>query len=308
MSPKLLPYIVSTSRHSIRTAPVLLWVALIWLLPALACSFSAQAPGAHETEIAISVQSTQLANKAATVSALQTEVQPTGDPALQDTLAPTVPPASPTPEDTLTPTIPSTSTPRPSATVTDTPEPQQIVLRLQQMDEQGELRFQEGDYHQLDDFDQSMAKINYFGWWGTDYAAENFAILADVSWDVDSKSANWFNTGCGFVFSEIEDDVFHHLQLALDGNAMLSRYSGNNWNPITQKRYGKPTLPAGGANVFLVVNQKRVWFYVDEKLILDASAPLIKSGKISLSLSSGTNAGFGTRCQMTNVELWIFDQ
>ncbi len=189
-----------------------------------------------------------------------------------------------------------------------TQQAQPLYDWIQKLADQGEIASTQGTYYQLEDFEQSVAKINYFNWWSTGHYAENFAILTDIAWDVASDKANWFNTGCGFVFADNDDDNFHFMKLSLDGMATLRSYRQGDWKWIIQKRWGKPSIPSGQANVLMVVQNKRVNLYVDEQPVISANAALLRPGQINLSLSSGINTGFGTRCTFTNIGLWLFDE
>ena len=188
-----------------------------------------------------------------------------------------------------------------------TEQVQHFTDSLQKIAELGEMTLGTGELHQLKDFEKEIAKINYFNYWSTGYSGENFALETDIDYDVASDKANWFNTGCGFVFAEQGQDVFHFLKLSLDGMATLRSFNGNNRNVIMQRNYGKPALPSGQMHVFMVVQDKHVFLVINDEPIIDTNCPLIKAGDISLSLSSGINTGFGTRCKFSNTGLWIFE-
>lgn len=188
-----------------------------------------------------------------------------------------------------------------------TQQAQHLGNALQKLAAEGKISSSAGTFHAIDDFEKEMAKINYFEWWNTDYSAEDFAIEADIAYDVASDKANWFNTGCGFVFSETEDDFFHFLKLSLDGMATLRSNKNADWGMIIQRKYGNPRIPAGELHALMVVKDRRVLLFVDDKPVFDISAPRVVSGPISLSLSSGINSGFGTRCKYSDIGLWIFE-
>ena len=57
-------------------------------------------------------------------------------------------------------------------------------------------------------------------------------------------------------------------------------------------------LVVEGTNISFFVNGERVHFRQDQGL---------SSGNLALTLFSGINAGFGTRCRMSNIELWELD-
>lgn len=288
------------------------------LLAALACTAVAQDPSARKTEIAVAIQQTQLAMKAATLEAqaqqaAETAAMPTATVDVQATRAAQstadAEAAATRKVENAQATTTQAELNRENATqqAADqaTQQAQPLYDWVQKLADEGTIPSTEGKYYHLDDFDESVAKINYFSWWRTGYSASEFVLLTDMAWDVASKSANWYNTGCGFVFSEAEEGKYHFMQLGLDGLLSLFSIRDNNWTRLAQKTFGKPSIPSGQATVMMVVFNKRVKVYVDERQIFDAYSPLVAEGKISLSLSSGTNSGFGTRCRMTNSGLWI---
>ena len=64
----------------------------------------------------------------------------------------------------------------------------------------------------------------------------------------------------------------------------------------------------GTADVALVVNQKKAYVILNDKLIgsytLDTDW-LTGPGDLEYTVLSGTNKDYGTRCKMTNIDLWV---
>jgi hypothetical protein len=50
-----------------------------------------------------------------------------------------------------------------------------------------------------------------------------------------------------------------------------------------------------------------VTFYVNGEYVYSWRDEVLKEGNLALTLLSGINTGFGTRCTMENVELWVLD-
>jgi hypothetical protein len=176
---------------------------------------------------------------------------------------------------------------------------------IEKLWEDGIVNAIEGDYYRLDDFDQSWAQINWYQWWRLNHLAENFVLSTDVSWQSASDTANWYASGCGFVFSETDRDHHHVAYLTLDGYGVLARLAKGDWKTLAAQRYGKVSTPNGNAKIMLVVDDKRINFYVNDKLVTNAYDNSIKEGNIAFTLLSGTNKDFGTRCKMSNIELFI---
>lgn len=166
----------------------------------------------------------------------------------------------------------------------------------------------EGSYYTALDFDESWAQINWYQWWQTGYAPEDFIIRADASWDSASETANWFSSGCGFVFREDGPENHYLAYLGLDGNVYFARSVRNNWSTVGRPSwYGRLDVPAGSAEIMLVVEGDRFTFFVNGDRVANRVDGSLDEGNLALTLLSGTNAGYGTRCSMTNIELWIFD-
>lgn len=160
-------------------------------------------------------------------------------------------------------------------------------------------------FFHLKDFNESWAQIGWYQWWYTDHSAESFVLAADTAWESASDRANWYDSGCGVVF-DLEDKQNHHLAyLGLDGVVYIARVSQGNWKTFANKRYGKVSIPKGEAQIILVVYDKKITYYVNDTRVVSVTDNALKGGRIALTLLSGTNAGFGTRCQMTNIGLWI---
>jgi hypothetical protein len=168
----------------------------------------------------------------------------------------------------------------------------------------GNLSTTEGRYHRLDDFDQSWAQIDWYQWWRTGLVMENFVVRVDAEWESASKYANWFSSGCGFVFSE--KGTFNHFAsfLALDGNVYNSRVRDGFSTLLPGGYFGRLDVPSGAAELVLVVDQKVVSFFVDGQRVSRYSDSTLSKGDFSLTLNSGTNQDYGTRCKMKNIDVW----
>ena len=188
-----------------------------------------------------------------------------------------------------------------------TAQAQTMVSWVEQLYEEGVVPSTEGTYVRLEDFDESMAQINWFQWWDTGYSPENFVIRTDLFYSSASDKVNWFNSGCGFVYGIVDDENFHVSQLKFDGFVTLLYWAGGDGNWIAKRPAGKLDLPEGEAEIMLVVSDKRVTFYVNGEEKLSEYAGRLQPGELAYTLGSGTNIGYGTRCNMTNVDLWIIE-
>ncbi|NIS82360.1 MAG: hypothetical protein GTO14_19620 [Anaerolineales bacterium] len=183
----------------------------------------------------------------------------------------------------------------------------QMSTQILDLFNEGYLGKTEGAYFTVSDFDESWAQINWYQWWQTGYAPEDFVIRADASWDSASDTANWFSSGCGFVFREDGPENHYLAYLGLDGNVYFARSVRNNWSLLGTSWYGRVDVPSGEAEIVLIAEGDRFTFLVNGKRVANRVDGSLAQGNLALTLLSGTNAGYGTRCQMTNIELWVLD-
>jgi hypothetical protein len=177
---------------------------------------------------------------------------------------------------------------------------------IEKLRDEGVVKSENGDYARPDDFQQEWAQLGWYRWWGTGYTAENFVLSADVAWQSASNTADWYTTGCGIVFSLDDEDNHHLVFLNLDGYGVLARNAKGDLKVMAAQRYGKVSTPDGNVKIMLVVDDKRINFYVNDQLVTKAYDSSLNEGAIALTLLSGTNKDFGTRCKMTNIELFGF--
>ena len=167
-----------------------------------------------------------------------------------------------------------------------------------------------GTYESLLDFFREWAQINWYQWYDTGKAPTDFVVRADVAWQSASDKANWFNSGCGFVFREApregDEQVLNHYlaYLGLDGVVYMARQSNGQYAELGKANYGKVDVPQGQAQIMLAVEGEHFNFFVNDTHVLSMTDGALDNGGLSYTLLSGTNRDFGTRCEMTNVGLW----
>ncbi|GAP22194.1 hypothetical protein [Leptolinea tardivitalis] len=225
---------------------------------------------------------------------------PTSTPeAIMTTVAPT---AAAT--ETLKPTETQVPTQTAIPTLTPTSESAGMEKLVKKLYEDKIITSTEGEYHHLDDFDEEWAQLYYYQWWYTDYSPSNFIIQADMEWESASKTANFGDSGCGFVY-HTEDAGDHHATfLMMDGKVQTYRAVNNNWTTLKGGNAGRFNTPKDKAHMTLVVDNQWITVYVNEKKVVHFQDTKLQGGKLALTLASGTNKDFGTRCIMKNVELW----
>lgn len=182
-----------------------------------------------------------------------------------------------------------------------------FMFVIQRLQDDGVVTTTEGDYVRLEDFEGNEAQINqpFVYFLGIDTV--DFAIAADMEWESASMNANWPTSGCGFVYGYKDQYNADITFLGLDGYTHSLQYRQD--RPLGQfafKKWGDPERPKGSASILLVVFDKRVWVYVNEALANEFYNSLYTGGQIGLNIFSGTNMDFGTRCKMSNINLFVF--
>ncbi len=169
----------------------------------------------------------------------------------------------------------------------------------------GILTSNQGTFASLPNFDQSLASNNSGKVLTSDFAPNNFVLRANTFWDAASTGTNWFASGCGIAFHMTNDSKdYYAIRLTLDGHADLLSYTNGVMSDVYKTFYGYLSTPSGGAQIMLVVNNGWITYFVNEKQALRIQANAHPFGQLGTALYSGTNQGFGVRCQMTNIELW----
>jgi hypothetical protein len=196
-----------------------------------------------------------------------------------------------------------------AARVQATVQAQPLADRVAQLVADGQLTRRAGAYTRLADYSESWAQINWYQWESTGAAPADFVVRADFSWSSASATANWFNSGCGFVFrEESRENVDHYLvYLGLDGIVYFLKARLGVLSELASARGAAVTVPDGAAQFMLVVEADRFTAYVNDERVLTTHDGSLKSGLLNYTLLSGTNHDYGTRCDMTNVELWTLD-
>lgn len=185
------------------------------------------------------------------------------------------------------------------------PQPLQISIVAEKLSEAGILTSSTGKRKRLQNFSQEWAQINWYTYYRTRNSPSDFIIRADASWESASDKANWWNSGCGFVFREEDVDNHYLAYLDLNGFATLDRVRNGSMANLGRSNISYPIeKPADSANLMLVVEGSSIHFFVDGFLMLTRQDLSFSEGNLALTLLSGTNKDYGTRCEMTNIELW----
>ncbi len=299
------------------------------LFTAVACTLSSAGDsGPQETETAVALQLTQNAEKEATQIAQQTQLQSTkyaeqtavliqtaDAQATQE--AQSTATASANAAATATQKVLNTQATATQAQVEKiTATAESIVMATQQAQPlfewaqtlfaEGSIPTTDGEYVAVEDFDESWAQLGSGRYWRTDQKVNNFLLQADVFLSSASESANWQDSSCGFIFGEKDNRNYDLADIAMDGNIYMWNCRNGKCIGMAVMRYGPPMVPKGEAQIMLSVYEGRIRFYVNGQKIISAFDSRYVPGNLAYLVRSGTNAGYGTRCKMTNIGLWLF--
>lgn len=196
--------------------------------------------------------------------------------------------------------------PSPTTDVVASQQYADMLSRVQEYYQAGYLPSTNGEYHNLDDFSDSWAQIKWYQWTKTPYTVKDFVIRADFYWENATEYPE--ASGCGFVF-RLDEDKDHYM-VYLDQKAVIMASAvSSKWVRIGVTK-GNKNLPTLGnpaqANFTMLVNQNHAYVYVNDKLYgeFTLKTGVLTSGTLAYTIVSGTNKDYGTRCNMTNVELW----
>lgn len=247
-----------------------------------------------------------------TASALTGTVMPSDASVMIETPTLELPSSTPTIENSptieLTPTftetpVPPTETSTP--TMDSTTQASNMVGEIQNLYDSGILTSTTGTYYKLPNFNKSWNQLDVYEQTPTDfYDLKNFVLRADASWQVDSNGGDWRESGCGIVFRQ-DKDLNHYLAYySLDGRARLMRTLQG--APVL---LGRTTIydvdrENGFGKIMIVVQGEYINLYFNEKEIFRKRDTWIPSGSLAFTVVSGNMNGYGTQCNLSNIELW----
>ena len=230
-------------------------------------------------------------------------------------------PASSTPQptatQTFTPTVTSTPTitPRPTRTpnLAATARADEINAEAQKYFDMGLLSTSKGSIEEYDDFSEEWAQLGWYQWVMLNDRVTDFFLSARVKWSSAYRNADV--SGCGFVFA-IQDNGDHYavfldrskvLFLDADSDYNYSRLVGLTRGTGRVSFNNNPADQPIEANFTIIVNDAYTYVLVDDEIVGEytLSQSKLLDGNLGLTILSGTNKDYGTRCEMTNIHAWI---
>ena len=222
--------------------------------------------------------------------------------------------AEPTATATITPT--ATRTPRPSPTPRPTQTPnlaatkraEELNAKVQDYFDQGYLTTTEGRFRELEDFSFDWAQLGWYRRFPVQDSVGDFLLSAHLKWNSAFKNSDI--SGCGFVFGIQPND--DHYAVFLDRQKVLFLITDNTVG------FSRPVSPTRGtgtvkfdypaeADFTLIVKGAYAYVLVNGEVSAEYTLAQSRSAKggIGLTVLSGTNKDYGTRCEMTNLQLWL---
>ena len=232
------------------------------------------------------------------------------------TFAPPAPTSTSTPQPTATKTATPTATVRPTSTPRPTKTPN--LAATQHMDElqeeaqayfeQGYLALSDGRFKEYDDFNEEWAQLGWYSWWPMDQTVRDFYLTAHFKWSSAYRNADI--SGCGFAFAIEPDD--DHYAVFLDRAKVYFVDTAQYYSTLSPVRgtgrvdFGNPFDEPVETDFTLIVTGTTAYVLVDDVLVGEYVLSQSKNlrGGLGLTLLSGTNKDFGTRCEMTNIHVW----
>ncbi|HET9911066.1 MAG TPA: hypothetical protein VFQ13_04205 [Anaerolineales bacterium] len=233
--------------------------------------------------------------------------------------------SQPTPTNTPRPTATETATPtktlRPSPTSRPTKTPnfglteqaEEWNAELDEYVDLGYLEPTEGKFMKFDDFQQEWAQLGWYDSWLKNFQISDFYLSGHLKWSSAYRSADV--SGCGFVFA-LDDKSYDQYAVFLDRSQVYFVVTEDGYyRPFKPTRgtglvkFGNPADQPVEADFTLIVQDAYAHVLVDGKLVGEYSLSQSRMrGYFGLSLLSGTNKDYGTRCEMTNLHGWYSNE
>ncbi len=225
------------------------------------------------------------------------------------TAVPTTTPAPPTAMATATATLEPTSTPRPTATP-DLAATEQANARqelLQSYVEAGYIDSASGSFEEVPEFEDAWPQIGWYQWYPLHEDATAYGDLVfqgHFSWETAVQTSDL--SGCGVLFGLQPNSDHYAVFLDRARIAFMMSRGGTVYEVGKTKGSGKPkTHETGEADFALIVSGAKAVVIVDgTPTEYTLSADQKSSGEFAVSILSGTNRDYGTRCAITDAYIW----
>ena len=233
------------------------------------------------------------------------EVPPTSTPTVTKTFT-----ITPTPTRTSTPS----RTPRPTRTpnIKLTQSYEDLFSWVQKFKDEGIIPDTTGKYITLDRYTDTFAQMDWLRYDYTDVTLEHFVYAGHLEWSTTIETKK--TSGCGIVFAlEFRETYNRYFGVILDKSRVYFSAIDQGYYYDLGKTRGTGTLNFGNpaqADMVLLVYDHKAYVYVDDEFIGEYTLPKKKDllGRFGFGIISGTNHGYGTRCDITNSRIWKLDK
>jgi hypothetical protein len=225
-----------------------------------------------------------------------------------------VPTETNTPKPTVTNTVPPTLTSTPTRTPRPTVTPN--LAATQQMNDwqaeaqtyfdKGYIDTVDGTFKEVDDFSYEWAQLGWYDKLPIGVEASDFFISGHFKWSSAYQNADI--SGCGYLFSLQPDD--DHYAVFLDRSKVLFLITSNHRGRAASPTRGTGRVKFGNpaeADFTVIVHGNYAYALVNGEVVGEYTLAQSRSltGEIALSVLSGTNKDYGTRCEMNNLHVWL---
>ena len=90
----------------------------------------------------------------------------------------------------------------------------------------------------------------------------------------------------------------------MDGYVRTHRFSNGLGYHGNEGYYGQFKTPKDSAELIVIVENWYLTVLVNGEIVVQYDDASLQRGNLALSLASGTNKDFGTKCTMTNIDFW----
>jgi hypothetical protein len=174
--------------------------------------------------------------------------------------------------------------------------------------DKGYLETADGKFMEYDDFDEEWAQLGWYQWWTLRQTAKDFYMSAHFKWSSAYRNADL--SGCGFAFAIQENN--NHYAVFLDRSKVYFVEATEYYRPFKPTRgtgvvdFENPYDHPVEADFTLIVKGNYAYVLIDNEVIGEYTLSQTKAmrGNLGVTLLSGTNKDYGTRCTMTNLHVW----
>jgi len=156
----------------------------------------------------------------------------------------------------------------------------------------------------VDPFNEEWAQIGWYQRWVFQDVFSDFLFKAHFKWSTASETPEI--SGCGVVFGLQENG--DHYAVFLDKSRILFVMARGSNLYVVGKTSGSGRANFGNpaeAEFAISVKGQSAYVSVDGKFTeYTLSADQTSAGQFGLTILSGTNRDYGTRCEMTDIVMW----